>query len=253
MFKFRSQANFRENVSTDGLTKARKNRVYPDLSFTVVRQGEGVYSKFSVSDYFMRKYIFNKEENGEVTVNRAVVYGLSEEGKLIIATVADGEGVSLNSTKKGDGKTAEFHSTVLESDAYTAMLLPEPISKKETKEAGVFTLAYEQGTKAQFMLKKLDTVQEGVFEMFEVEPFDKDAAVARRKAETGEEAEAGEEGEANNAGADVATEATASAPLFEENAIEANGVEVAETEPIVAPVVAPVATASTGVFDPSKF
>jgi hypothetical protein len=252
MFKFRSQANFRENVSTDGLVKARKNRVYADLSFTVVRQGEGVYSKFSVSDYFMRKYIFNKEESGEVTVNRAIVYGISEEGKLIIATVADGEGISLNSTKKGDGKTAEFHSTVLESDAYTAMLLPEPISKKETKEAGVYTLAYEQGTKAQFMLKKLDTVQEGVFEMFEVEPFDKDAAVARRKEETGEEAESGEgDDNATANGADVATEATATAPTFEETAEQADGVDVAD----VAPVVAPVGQATFGGtgFDPNKF
>lgn len=219
MFKFRTQANFRENVSTEGLVRARKNRVYPDLSFSVVGQGQGTYSKFSLSDYFMKKYIFGKDENGAVTVNRAIVFGVSEEGKLVIATVADGEGTSLNSTKKGEGKTAEFHSTVLESDAYTAGLLPEPLSKKETREAGVFTLTYEKATKAQFMLKKLDVQQEGIFEMFEVEVFDKDVAVARRKEETGEEAEAGEGDEAQSP-ADVAEQAGAIPPTFDEKAIE---------------------------------
>jgi hypothetical protein len=189
-FIFRTQANLRD--SGESATSAKKpstGRVYPTMTFSVVKLAGKMYGKFHLSTEFFKNNIYSKDEEGNVVKNQAIVYVNDR-----IAIVKDGEGASLNLSAKGD-KNPEFHATILESELYSAGLLPEPISKTKSKIDGVYTLEYAHATKASFLLVPTDEVQEGCVAIFKVVPFTKEAALELRGEATGEAVEGEDEGD----------------------------------------------------------
>ena len=164
--KLSTKANRRE-VSEETKKAISANRVFPDLNYSVTKNG----GAFVVSQKFV--------DANNLTSNE-LNFSLGEDGKVyvVVVTKESGFGVSLTASNKSKTgkKSKRFGNNILEEYLYTAGLITDtPISQKPVGDGTIYEWAI--GTKAKFDLAVVEgEFPEGYVAVYTVEVSTKEDA-----------------------------------------------------------------------------